>query len=447
MIYMIVSSLKQNSDQATSSTSSSNQTQSLPQTEYWGSEKSCNNEATSIPNPECNKRDMSVQTEIDMTGWANLMNGLMNKICEQETIIEDLENQVKTLESLLQNTLLPDTQTKDSPSTLLPSVEIKQTSRSKNVPKTQTKPKSGKPNENETLNIVKTDVIRKCNVIGDSHCRGLGYHMRRYVDRVETMFKPGSGFVGIKDSSTMSMSNLAPEDKVVYFCGTNDVQDRNWDEAFSSVDYIMSKYKPSQLCFVLVPIRWDKPYLNKYVQQFNNKLRDKLKSKSVSYLDPNYSLRPWHYARDGMHLNTNGKRLLCLKLKNHLVRVAELSCHPMTESREIGTGGNETDGHVVDRNNSCYVPTDMTCEPHTRDDSTPHLHNTRVNRSLGNSFALDQSYMYDMGHLSLLNNTSVQTPNITNMSHFPTLPVTTPITIDLSGDSTFTITPQRHKKV
>ncbi|KAL1456070.1 hypothetical protein WDU94_000824 [Cyamophila willieti] len=146
-------------------------------------------------------------------------------------------------------------------------------------------------NDKHSVNDVPPYCVKKCSLIGDSHCRGLGYYLRRYLNKVESFFKPGSGFVGIRDSSTVSMSEILPEDKIIYLCGTNDVPDRDWSMALNAVDHILDKYETQQLCFILVPIRWDSVHLNNRVQRFNNLLRDKLKSKQVLYLDPNYFLR------------------------------------------------------------------------------------------------------------------------------------------------------------
>lgn len=270
--------------------------------------------------------------------------------------------------------------------------------------------------------------LNKCSLIGDSHCRGMGYYLRRYLNRVETFFKPGSGFVGIRDSSTVSMSNMMPDDKIVYLCGTNDVPDRNWCEAFKAVDQILDNHQAQHLCFILVPIRWDCPQLNNRVQKFNNLLRDKLRTKHISYLDPNYFLRPWHYAKDGLHLNINGKRLLSLKIKYHFEKASVLCEHPMLESRVP-----LTDGHEVSLGNvSVSVPSNVipTCN--------------KSKQTLCNSFQFDQSYSYDLSGLNLMNNVPTPSPNINSCTVFPTLPITTPsIPVgDLSPESTFTLSPR-----
>lgn len=426
----------------------------LTPTNYRVPHKSCD---SNLNSPNNSKEDVTCQTEIDMTGWKNLIDGLVNKICEQEKTIEDMRNQIKTLESPLQDKSPHVEERGHSSSKLRPIIENVETACQPAISKEvtdipiesrrviPTEPRPMIPTRSRPVIPTEPKPVINYNIIGDSHCRGLKYHLRRYSHKIETMFKPGSGFVGIRDSSTMSMSNLTSEHRVVYICGTNDVPDRNWDDAFHSVDHILSKFDTKQLCFVLVPVRWDKPHLNQYVQQFNHKLREKLKSKNVTYLDPNFYLRPWHYARDGLHLNSNGKRLLCLKLKTQIERATEFCKHPVIESRETGTCDN---ARVVISHTLCNVPTsDSSFLPQSRLGSTPCIPNIGIDRNMGTSFAFDQSYMYDMGHMSL-SNPSAQTPhvNISDMNQFPILPVLTPV-VNLTFDSTFQTTPQRHKEI
>uniref|UniRef100_A0A8D9EVV7 Uncharacterized protein n=1 Tax=Cacopsylla melanoneura TaxID=428564 RepID=A0A8D9EVV7_9HEMI len=271
--------------------------------------------------------------------------------------------------------------------------------------------------------------IRNCSLLGDSHCRGLGYYLRRYLDNVETFFKPGGGFIELKDSCTFAMSQLSPEDKVIFFCGTNNIQDRDWSKVFSAVDEVLAKYNACNLCFVLVPIRWDRPDLNRLVQKFNNRLREKLKEKKISYLDPNYFLRPWHYAKDGLHLNINGKRLVSLKLKYYLGKASMFCDQPIPE-QFTGSKVNS----VIDNNCSSIdsrVSNDVpTCSKYSGSNQTP-----------SSSFAHDQTYVYDLDHLALMSNLSSSlcvTPNIMTRP----IPVLDTSVINVSSrDSTFSFSP------
>lgn len=159
----------------------------------------------------------------------------------------------------------------------------------------------------------------KCHLVGDSHVRALGQCLREEHGKyVEANFKPGAGFEVIQDTSPINLESNTPQN-IVIFCGTNDVESSDWSKVKQAVSNIINKYKDHYLSFILVPIRWDRPYINTRVAQFNSMLRKVFRDQTISYLDPNFYLRPWHYARDGVHMNKKGKRLICLKIKSQLL--------------------------------------------------------------------------------------------------------------------------------
>ncbi|KAI5708359.1 hypothetical protein M8J77_021188 [Diaphorina citri] len=170
----------------------------------------------------------------------------------------------------------------------------------------------------------------KCHLIGDSHVRALSQHLREdHDENVDALCKPGAGFEAIQETPPINTQSNS-KDHIVIFCGTNDVQSNDWSKVKQAISNIINKYKTHHLSFILVPVRWDRPYVNTRVAQFNAMLRNFFKDKNISYLDPNFYLRPWHYAKDGIHMNRKGKRLICLKIKTQLLdRVYEAESRPV----------------------------------------------------------------------------------------------------------------------
>lgn len=385
-----------------------------------------------------------------------LVDQLMEKekiIIQRDTTIASLKEEIQSLEEKLKNSNIaraPETpKFKKTTSNAVPK-EINNKDKSdelhiRNVSLVRNK------------NIKNNDKFKShlkyyCNIVGDSHCRGLSYYMKRYTDRVETFFKPGCGFAELKDASTIAMSNLSSDDKIVYFCGTNDIENRNWGPVFNAIDHIIQRHNSRQIVFILVPIRWDRPLLNTLVQRFNNKLRDKLREHNISYLDPNYFLRPWHYARDGLHLNINGKRVLCLKLNFHLQKCTLLGEHTVVDTNESTSNRN-----IIENNSNCIDVYHTYVTPQARpvDCVKPK---PNVLGSVGSSFIIDQSYTYDLSNLSLLNNVNVSTHNPSlNVDDCQYVNVPQPIScipstssdtpkyvhhVNSSADSTFSFSPR-----
>uniref|UniRef100_A0A8D8QN37 Uncharacterized protein n=1 Tax=Cacopsylla melanoneura TaxID=428564 RepID=A0A8D8QN37_9HEMI len=195
--------------------------------------------------------------------------------------------------------------------------------------------KKSKTKQSGTKEIIQPKIISsertsqpanpKCHLVGDSHVRALGQILREdHQQNVYSTFKPGAGFEAIHESCSLELESDDNEN-VIIFCGTNDVQSSDWSKVKQSIISIISKYKHKRLSFILVPIRWDRPYVNTRVEQFNTMLRKLFKENCISYLDPNFYLRPWHYTRDGIHMNRKGKRLICLKIKSQLLEKVQPS--------------------------------------------------------------------------------------------------------------------------
>uniref|UniRef100_A0A8D8ZDS4 Uncharacterized protein n=1 Tax=Cacopsylla melanoneura TaxID=428564 RepID=A0A8D8ZDS4_9HEMI len=85
---------------------------------------------------------------------------------------------------------------------------------------------------------------------------------------------------------TCTMNNMSQNERIVYFCGTNDIESRNWSLVFESIEHIVNKYENHRYCFILVPLRLDRPHLNSAIQKFNKKLKALLLSHDIPYLDP-----------------------------------------------------------------------------------------------------------------------------------------------------------------
>lgn len=157
------------------------------------------------------------------------------------------------------------------------------------------------------------------NLIDGMNITGRMFLKPLYVKTFSKRLLRGSS--KIRKSSTTKMEQISPNEKFYFFFGTRDIEKGNFS-TLDPIEYIRGKYNKQGSCFILVPNRWDKPYLNDAIHKFNEKLKNILQNHKVPYLDPNEFLRTEHYARDGLQLNIRGKRLLSLKLmdmQNHKV--------------------------------------------------------------------------------------------------------------------------------
>lgn len=166
-----------------------------------------------------------------------------------------------------------------------------------------------------------------CFIIGDSHVRGLQHFLSQKTQensiKVYSHFQPGAGFneVSKVHHENRNLVNPTSKDFVVLVCGTNDIGSTRWAVIEKAVDNLVFKFKHAhQICVIGVPFRYKNKKSNYHINRFNNKLKTYVQTKSnnIIFMNPNDHLQPRYYARDGLHLNRQGKTIICNEIKKCL---------------------------------------------------------------------------------------------------------------------------------
>lgn len=166
-----------------------------------------------------------------------------------------------------------------------------------------------------------------CHIIGDSHMRGISTFLQPLLPKemkTNSFFQPGAGLKEIADAQENSPNLMIPipGDDVIICGGTADVCSTQWDLIQRAIDSLLHKFKDcSRLIYIGIPRQYKVKKLNYHITRLNTKLKNYLISKSnyTIFIDPNRFLKAFHYTRDGVHLNKQGKSIVCNKLKNILL--------------------------------------------------------------------------------------------------------------------------------
>lgn len=237
--------------------------------------------------------------------WYNMRNGFLDKICSQERDIINLKNQIKNLESIIQDM--------------------------------NTNPEKIKLSTNDNTYVKEHEYglncktpITSCFIIGDSHVRGLCSNVSQLMPnscKVEAFFQPGGGFSDMAKTHEQSKNLIAVEnlDSVVVMCGTNDVFATPWETIKRALDSLTAKFDNcKRFCLVGIPQRFDISKINFHIHRLNMKIRNYLKSTLKNdkfwYIDPTRFLKYKDYTYDKMHLNKIGKEKLSRQIKKTLDR-------------------------------------------------------------------------------------------------------------------------------
>ena len=160
----------------------------------------------------------------------------------------------------------------------------------------------------------------KTTIITSSLGAGVGGHIREkntcvYVKRGATLQRihqdlrknhayPGSG-------------------KLVFMCGTNNLDIDSLGRTLLAyddlIDDALQLNERAQIFLTSLPLRWDKPHLNKDIKSLNTYLHAKSKKMArLSFIDNTTIHKRAHYQRDGLHLNNSGQSKLAQNIKSAL---------------------------------------------------------------------------------------------------------------------------------
>lgn len=340
------------------------------------------NQMTSFKHDQCSQTMIDNNEWID---WANMKEGFLDKICDQEKQIMDLQNQVKSLEYLISQIKAPDTHQ--------PEHGVKGT----NI-----------QHQSESMNINTKHTISSCYVIGDSHVRRLSEKIKQLVPvscKIESHFNPGAGFEEVADIQSQ-MNQVNNMDCVVLMCGTNDICSSSWTSIQSALDKLTTKFNNCKLfCLIGIPLRYDNTRYNFHIHKFNAKLKNYVSSRigndKFSYLDPSKFLKYKDYAYDQLHMNRFGKFKISKKIKNILSKKFKFNVLNLEYTSQVNftqyetvlnTSDNNRLHHVTVPNRRSYsqvvnLPQYSNCNPFSSGQSTPnnyvdnssHLHVRNAN--------------------------------------------------------------------
>lgn len=315
------------------------------------------NDGSSSTKPLASCSDQQTQTDIDNQAWINMRDGFIDKICQQDKMIQDLQNQVKSLELLLKDPLNRFEFTNIHP-----------------------QPEHVSPSPQPALNNITK--IKSCFIIGDSHIRGIRDKIAEKLPStctVESFYQPGAGFQEIAKTQVQcpGLINENQVDAIVMMCGTCDVNVSSWDSIQQAIDVLLMKFKPCrQLCIIGIPFRYNIRRLNFHIRNLNTKIKNYVKSKvtpdSFSFVDPAKFLKTKDYKFDGIHLNVSGKIKLSNRISNVILRhFTFLSEQLNQKSIGVNSNSNLSYSNIVPTSTSTQVPSMAPhFDPHAFNEST-----------------------------------------------------------------------------
>lgn len=151
-------------------------------------------------------------------------------------------------------------------------------------------------------------------IIGDSHVRQLKDLVQEQVDDKTNIVSHFQGGASLMQICNYLKQSVSIGDHVFVFGGTNDIDRNSFSTLKPALLKLLTQYPKVKFTFILVPLRvhWNREYYqNSSIFHFNENLvyfLKELNRDSIDIIDTNQILHARHYSRDGIHLNTDGKK-------------------------------------------------------------------------------------------------------------------------------------------
>jgi len=162
-------------------------------------------------------------------------------------------------------------------------------------------------------------VKNKVLIIGDSHARNCVTRLQDNLSseyKVSSYIKPGARMSEITKTAREELKSLKCEDLVIVWGGANDIGKNNTKEALKLLLDFVIEHKDLKVVVLNSSHRHDLlPHscINLEVKKFNRKLNKIMKLHSkVKVME--LELDRNHFTRHGLHLNSEGKKLVSQKL-------------------------------------------------------------------------------------------------------------------------------------
>jgi len=165
------------------------------------------------------------------------------------------------------------------------------------------------------LNATKHKVV----IIGDSHVRNCSIFLQDNLNtdyKVSSFVKPGALMNEITKTAKEKLKLLKKDDLVIVWGGANDISRNNSKQALKSLSKFVNENNELNIVLINSPHRHDlapDSCVNQEVIKFNRQLNKIMKLQSkVKVLE--LSLDRNRFTKHGLHLNSNGKKLVLQKL-------------------------------------------------------------------------------------------------------------------------------------
>ena len=164
--------------------------------------------------------------------------------------------------------------------------------------------------------FVKTEERGKTIVIGDSQLHHI--EENRLSGRKNKTLVRSKGGLKIHEVSSVFKSILEEDaDEFVFHVGVNNVEKETEDEIVRKYVQLGQSFACARVTFSSIIKRADKPELNVKIANINSKLKVLCMENGFDFIENN-NIGFRHLARDKLHINKEGQRILALNFLNHL---------------------------------------------------------------------------------------------------------------------------------
>ena len=167
----------------------------------------------------------------------------------------------------------------------------------------------------KSANTVKNKVL----IIGDSHARNCATKLQDNLSSefsISGYVKPGANMYEISKTVREELQTFKSDDFIVIWGGANDISKNNAKVALKLLSEFVIEHKGPNIVLINSPHRYDlipESCVNQEVSKFNRKLNKIMKTQThVKILE--LELNRQHYTRHGLHLNSEGKRIVSQNL-------------------------------------------------------------------------------------------------------------------------------------
>jgi hypothetical protein len=170
----------------------------------------------------------------------------------------------------------------------------------------------------------KTNKKRQILVLGSSHGREIGPMLQEHLGtdyEVTSIFNPNAPLANVVEDLGKLGKNLTKQDHVVIVEGPGNSLGRNYHYSIEKdINFIAERISNTDVWFVGLYRRHDKPWMDRKVRSMNLHLEWALMGRGAShigFIDTNCIVRE-EYTTRGLHLNSRGKRKLTLLMARSL---------------------------------------------------------------------------------------------------------------------------------